>query len=36
MHYYKLSKVATDGEKDGNIAKVIRKVPKREAIDKEP
>jgi hypothetical protein len=34
--YFKLSKVATDGEKDGNIAKVIRKVAKRVAIDKEP
>ena len=33
--YFKLSKVATDGEKDGNIAKVIRKVAKRVAIDKE-
>jgi len=32
--YFKLSKVATDGEKDGNIAKVIRKVAKRVAIDK--
>jgi hypothetical protein len=33
--YFKLSKVATDGEKDGNIAKVIRKVAKRVAIDKD-
>jgi hypothetical protein len=33
--YFKLSKAATDGEKDGNIAKVIRKVAKKVAIDKE-
>jgi hypothetical protein len=32
--YFKLSKAATDGEKDGNIAKVIRKVAKKVAIDK--
>jgi hypothetical protein len=33
--YMKLSKVATDGEKEGNIAKVIRKIAKRVAIEKE-
>jgi hypothetical protein len=33
--YFRLSKVATDGEKDGNIDKVIRKVAKRVAIEKE-
>ena len=33
--YFKLSKAVTDGEKDGNIAKVIRKVAKRVAIEKE-
>ena len=33
--YFKLSKAATDGEKDGNIAKVIRKVAKNVSIDKE-
>ena len=32
--YFKLSKAATDGEKDGNIAKVIRKVAKNVIIDK--
>ena len=32
--YFKLSKAATDGEKDGNIAKVIRKVAKSVAIEK--
>jgi len=34
--YMKLSKAATDGEKEGNIAKVIRRVAKNVAIDKEP
>jgi hypothetical protein len=34
--YMKLSKAATDGEKEGNIAKVIKKVAKKVAIDKEP
>jgi hypothetical protein len=33
--YFKLSKAATDGEKDGNIAKVIRKVAKRVTIEKD-
>jgi hypothetical protein len=33
--YFKLSKAATDGEKDGNIAKVIRKVAKRVMIEKD-
>jgi hypothetical protein len=33
--YFRLSKVVTDGEKDGNIDKVIRKVAKKVAIDKE-
>ena len=33
--YMKLSKAATDGEKEGNIAKVIRRVAKNVAIDKE-
>ena len=33
--YFKLSKVATDGEKDGNIAKVIRNVAKKVMVDKE-
>jgi hypothetical protein len=33
--YFKLSKVATDGEKDGNIAKVIRRVAKKVVIEKE-
>jgi len=33
--YFKLSKAATDGDKEGNIAKVIRKVAKRVAIEKE-
>ena len=32
--YFKLSKAATDGEKDGNIDKVIRKVAKQVVIDK--
>ena len=31
--YFKLSKVATDGEKDGNIAKVIRNVAKNVMVD---
>jgi hypothetical protein len=34
--YFQLSKVVTDGEKDGNIHKVIRKVAKQVAIEKEP
>ena len=34
--YMKLSKTATDGEKEGNIAKVIKRVAKNVAIDKEP
>ena len=33
--YFRLSKVVTDGEKDGNIDKVIRKVAKKVTIDKE-
>ncbi len=33
--YMKLSKAATDGEKEGNIAKVIKRVAKNVAIDKE-
>ena len=33
--YFKLSKAATDGEKEGNIAKVIKKVAKKVIIDKE-
>jgi hypothetical protein len=33
--YMKLSKAATDGEKEGNIAKVIKKVAKNVAIDKD-
>jgi hypothetical protein len=32
--YFKLSKAATDGEKDGNIDKVIRKVAKSVSIEK--
>jgi len=32
--YFRLSKAATDGEKDGNIDKVIRKVAKRVVIEK--
>ena len=32
--YFRLSKAVTDGEKDGNIDKVIRKVAKRVVIDK--
>jgi hypothetical protein len=32
--YMKLSKAATDGEKEGNIAKVIKKVAKKVAIEK--
>jgi hypothetical protein len=31
----KLSKAATDGEKEGNIAKVIKRVAKNVAIDKD-
>ena len=33
--YFRLSKAVTDGEKDGNIDKVIRKVAKKVAIEKE-
>jgi hypothetical protein len=33
--YFRLSKVVTDGEKDGNIDKVIRKVAKKVIINKE-
>ncbi len=33
--YFRLSKAATDGEKDGNIDKVIRKVAKRVVIEKD-
>ena len=33
--YFKLSKIVTDGEKDGNIDKVIRKVAKKVAIEKD-
>ena len=33
--YFKLSKAVTDGDKEGNIAKVIRKVAKRVIIEKE-
>jgi hypothetical protein len=33
--YFRLSKVVTDGEKDGNIDKVIRKVAKKVTIDKD-
>jgi hypothetical protein len=32
--YFRLSKAATDGEKDGNIDKVIRKVAKKVVIEK--
>ena len=33
--YFRLSKVATDGEKDGNIAKVIRNVAKNVMVEKD-
>ena len=33
--YFRLSKVVTDGEKDGNIDKVIRKVAKKVTIEKD-
>jgi hypothetical protein len=33
--YFRLSKAVTDGEKDGNIDKVIRKVAKKVAIEKD-
>ena len=33
--YFRLSKVATDGEKDGNIAKVIRNVAKKVMVEKD-
>ena len=33
--YFRLSKIVTDGEKDGNIDKVIRKVAKNVTIDKD-
>jgi hypothetical protein len=32
--YFRLSTIVTDGDKDGNIAKVIRKVAKRVGIEK--
>ena len=32
--YFKLSKIVTDGAKDGNISKVIRRVAKNVLIDK--
>ena len=34
--YFRLSRIVTDGEKDGNIDKVIRKVAKRVTIEKDP
>jgi len=34
VKYFKLSKTITDGEKDGNISKVIKKVAKNVLIDK--
>jgi len=34
-NYFKLSKAATDGEKDGNIDKVIRKVAKKVIVEKD-
>lgn len=34
VQYFKLSKTITDGEKDGNISKVIKKVAKNVVIDK--
>jgi hypothetical protein len=34
--YFKLSRIVTDGEKEGNIDKVIRKVAKKVTIDKDP
>ena len=34
--YFRLSRIVTDGEKDGNIDKVIRKVAKKVTIEKEP
>ena len=34
--YFRLSKAVTDGEKDGNIDKVIRKVAKQVVIEKDP
>jgi hypothetical protein len=33
--YMKLSKAATDGEKEGNIAKVIRRVAKNVVVEKD-
>jgi hypothetical protein len=33
--YFKLSKAVTDGDKEGNIAKVIRRVAKKVVIEKE-
>ena len=32
--YFRLSKIVTDGDKEGNIAKVIRKVAKRVGIER--
>jgi hypothetical protein len=34
--YFRLSRIVTDGEKDGNIDKVIRKVAKKVTIEKDP
>ena len=34
--YFRLSTIVTDGDKEGNIAKVIRKVAKRVGIEKDP
>lgn len=34
--YINISKIVTDGEKDGKIDKVIRKVAKSAAIEKNP
>ena len=34
--YFRLSTIVTDGDKEGNIAKVIRKVAKQVGIEKEP
>jgi ferritin len=34
--YFRLSRIVTDGDKDGNIDKVIRKVAKKVTIEKDP
>jgi hypothetical protein len=34
VQYFKLSKTITDGEKDGNISKIIKRVAKNVVIDK--